>query len=87
MRKALHARIYTKTLGVLSVTLVALALFGPLYAFTHKSPTYGCNSCHNVSAGIRLGLPPTTFKDRGLNPNLKDNPFMVGHWFYPQVIW
>ena len=86
-RRALGAKTYTKTLAFLTVSLVAMALFGPLYAVSHKSPTYGCNSCHNVSAGIRLGLPPATFKDRVMNPNLKDNTFMVGHWFYPQVVW
>ena len=86
-RKMLGEKTYAKTLGVLTVSLVAVALFGPLFAVSHKSPTYGCNSCHNISAGIRLGLPPATFKDRVMNPTLKDNTFMVGHWFYPQVIW
>jgi hypothetical protein len=47
----------------------------------------GCNSCHNPSAGTRMGLPPVTYKDREKNPNLKDNTFMVEHWFYPQVVW
>ena len=87
IRRALGAKLYTKTVGVLAVSLVALALFGPLFAVSHKSPTMGCNSCHNPSMGDRLGLPPPTFKDRVKNPTLKDNTFMVGHWFYPQVIW
>lgn len=87
LQKTLGEKTYAKTLGVLTVSLVAIALFGPMFAVTHKSPTYGCNSCHNISAGIRLGLPPTTFKDRVLNPTLKDNTFMVEHWFYPQVVW
>ena len=87
IRRALGAKTYAKTLGFLSVFLVSMALFGPLYAVSHKSPTMGCNSCHNLSSGIRLGLPPATFKDRVMNPTLKDNTFMVGHWFYPQVIW
>ena len=86
-RRALGAKLYTKTVGVLTVSLVALALFGPLFAVSHKSPTMGCNSCHNPSMGDRLGLPPPSFKDRVKNPTLKDNTFMVGHWFYPQVIW
>ncbi|MDE2117384.1 MAG: cytochrome b N-terminal domain-containing protein [Betaproteobacteria bacterium] len=86
-QKALGARAYAKTLAFLTVFLVSMVLFGPLYAVSHKSPTYGCNSCHNITAGLRLGLPPATFKDRVMNPNLKDNTFMVGHWFYPQVIW
>jgi len=87
VQRALGARKYAKTLGFLSVFLVSMALFGPLYAVSHKSPTMGCNSCHNLSSGIRLGLPPATFKDRVMNPTLKDNTFMVGHWFYPQVVW
>lgn len=86
-QKKLGEKVYAKTLGVLTVSLVALALFVPMFAVTHKSPTYGCNSCHNVSAGIRLGIPPDTYKDRVMNPTLKDNVFMVGHWFYPQVVW
>ena len=86
-RKTLGAKTYTKTLAFLTVFLASMVLFGPLYAVSYKSPTMGCNSCHNISAGIRLGLPPATFKDRVMNPTLKDNTFMVGHWFYPQVIW
>lgn len=77
----------TRALGVLSVSVAAIAVFGPFYAVSHVSPTMGCNSCHNRSAGTRMGLPPATFKDRVLNPNLKDNTFMVEHWFYPQVVW
>lgn len=86
-RRTVGEKAYAKTLGALTVSLVALALFAPMYAVTHKSPTYGCNSCHNPSMGDRLGLPPPTFKDRVKNPTLKDNVFMVGHWFYPQVVW
>ena len=86
-QRMLGAKAYKKTVAFLTVSLVAMALFGPLYAYSYKSPAYGCNSCHNVHEGIRLGLPPATFKDRVQNPNLKDNYFMVGHWFYPQVIW
>ena len=86
-RRVFGVKTYAKTLAFLTVFLVAMVFFGPLYAVSYKSPTYGCNSCHNLSAGIRLGLPPATFKDRMINPTLKDNAFMVGHWFYPQVIW
>lgn len=86
-RRSLGARIYGKTLSFLTVFLVSMTVFGPLFAVSHKSPTYGCNSCHNVTMGERLGLPPATFKDRVKNPNLKDNTFMVEHWFYPQVVW
>lgn len=87
LRRLLGARAYAKTLAFFTVFLAAAALFAPLYAVSHESPTYGCNSCHNMSMGDRLGLPPETFKDRVKNPNLKDNTFMVEHWFYPQVVW
>ena len=86
-RRALGAKTYAKTLAFMTVFLVAMTVFAPFFAVTHKSPTYGCNSCHNVTMGERLGLPPATFKDRVKNPNLKDNTFMVEHWFYPQVVW
>lgn len=86
-RRALGARTYAKTLAFLTVFMVAMVLFVPLYVVSHASPTMGCNSCHNITMGDRLGLPPPTFKDRVMNPNLKNNTFMVEHWFYPQVVW
>ncbi|MBI5659154.1 MAG: cytochrome b N-terminal domain-containing protein [Nitrosomonadales bacterium] len=87
LRKIIGERALVKTAGAASVFLVAMALFVPLYTVSYASPTMGCNSCHNLTAGIRMGLPPPTFKDRVMNPNLKDNTFMVEHWFYPQVVW
>lgn len=87
IQRALGEKFYAKTVGFITVSLVAMALFVPLFAVTHVSPTMGCNSCHNPSMGDRLGLPPPTFKDRVKNPTLKDNTFMVQHWFYPQVVW
>ncbi len=86
-RRALGAKAYTKTLAFMTVFLAAMTIFGPLYAVSYASPTMGCNSCHNLTAGNRMGLPPPTFKDRVMNPNLKNNTFMVEHWFYPQVVW
>ena len=85
-RKLKRNRVATTALVVLA-TLATLAVFVPLYAVSYPSPTMGCNSCHNVRAGTRMGLPPETFKDRTVNPNLKNNTFMVEHWFYPQVVW
>lgn len=85
--KMLGAKSDAKKLSYLSVILAAMILFGPLYAVSHDSPTMGCNSCHNLTAGTRMGVPPPTFKDREMNPNLKNNTFMVEHWFYPQVVW
>lgn len=87
LRKVMGERALVKAAGALTVFLVAMALFVPLYTVSYASPTMGCNSCHNLTAGNRMGLPPPTFKDREMNPNLKDNTFMVEHWFYPQVVW
>ncbi len=87
LRERLGPRLLGKVLGAVTVSLVAVAIFAPSYAVLYPSPTMGCNSCHNISAGNRMGLPPDTYKDRTINPNLKDNTFMVEHWFYPQVVW
>jgi len=83
LRPGAHA----KALGVLSVLVVSLTLFGGLYAGTSVSPTLGCNSCHNVAMGQRMGVPPKTFKDREKNPRLKNFEWMVQHWLYPQIYW
>ena len=53
-RRALGAKAYTKTLGFLTVFLVAMTVFGPLFIVSHSSPTLGCNSCHNLTAGNRM---------------------------------
>jgi quinol-cytochrome oxidoreductase complex cytochrome b subunit len=74
-------------LAFLGVSLAVAGLFGPLYAGAHRSPTLGCNSCHNVSMGTRMGIPPEAFKERNILPNLDDSQWMVEHWFYPQVVW
>ncbi len=71
----------------LIVFFVAGLPFGVLYMETHESPTLGCNSCHNVSMGARMGIPPKDFKDRNIVPLVDDNHWMVEHWFYPQVAW
>lgn len=87
LRSLLGPRLLATVIGGVTVSLVAAAVLLPSYAVLYPSPTMGCNSCHNISAGNRMGLPPDSFKDRNLNPNLKDNTFMVEHWFYPQVVW
>lgn len=60
---------------------------GLMYYGTYESPTLGCNSCHNLSRGFRMGEPPATFKDRKTLPNLDDDKWMMGHWFYPTEIY
>jgi quinol-cytochrome oxidoreductase complex cytochrome b subunit len=77
-RKVVHFVIVT------SITLT----FSGLLLFTHyESPTLGCNSCHNIYRGMRMGDPPETFKDRNKNPVLEDNDWMMNHWYYPNEIW
>lgn len=77
----------TKATAFISVILVAMTLFGALYAGTYVSPTMGCNSCHNTYSGIRMGVPPEEFKNREALPLLSDTEWMMKHWFYPQVYW
>ena len=79
-------KVLTFTSGVV-VLLVSAALFGSLYRATYESPALGCNSCHNVYLGARMGVPPDAFKDRNIVPNLDNDKWMVEHWFYPQVVW
>lgn len=80
-------RSLARSAAYLSVFLVAMGLFGALYAGTAVSPTMGCNSCHNIASGMRMGVPPVTFKNRARNPLLENKQWMVEHWFYPQVVW
>ncbi len=68
---------------VVSVTL----LFGSLSVATYRSPTLGCNSCHNISMGERMGIPPAAFKDRNVVPLLADDAWMTKHWFIPTHVW
>lgn len=77
----------TKTLAFMGVFLVSMTIFGSLYATSYESPTMGCNSCHNIYSGNRMGIPPVTFKDRGMNPLLDDKKWMMEHWYYPTVVW
>lgn len=69
------------------VFIVFAVVFGLIYLGNYESPTYGCNSCHNLSRGFRMGVPPDTFKDRRTLPNLDDDKWMMGHWYYPNEIY
>lgn len=77
----------TKTASFVGVLVVLVILLSPIVVSTHESPTLGCNSCHNVSMGTRMGIPPKAFKDREIVPLLDDSEWMVTHWFYPTVTW
>ncbi len=85
--KFMKIRLVGAVASFLIVFIACGVLFGVLYSETHESPTLGCNSCHNISMGIRMGIPPKAFKDRNIVPLLDDNHWMVEHWFYPQVAW
>ncbi|MBQ62099.1 MAG: hypothetical protein CMQ19_08485 [Gammaproteobacteria bacterium] len=86
-RKSRSSLISKKVVVFVSVSLVAGALFGSVYAVSYRSPTLGCNSCHNIYMGRRMGIPPHEFKDREKLPLLDDNQWMVEHWFEPQQTW
>jgi quinol-cytochrome oxidoreductase complex cytochrome b subunit len=77
-----------KMAGALVLVPLTLALLlGGLSWGTHRSPTMGCSSCHNAYSGVRMGIPPSAFKDRKIVPLLDDNEWMLRHWFDPQVVW
>jgi quinol-cytochrome oxidoreductase complex cytochrome b subunit len=73
---------YIGTGAVVTVLLAAGLFFGSV-----KGPWMGCNSCHNVGMGERMGIPPVTYKDTKRNPLLLDNRWMMRHWYEPQVVW
>jgi len=87
IRRTPGLKTLAKSAAFLSVFMVSMTLFGSLYAGTSLSPTMGCNSCHNLASGMRMGRPPVTFKNRGKNPVLENNHWMLEHWFYPTVVW
>ncbi len=68
------------------VLLSAFISFGVIWSSV-DSPWMGCNSCHNVAMGDRMGIPPVTYKDTERNPLLLDNRWMIRHWYQPQVVW
>lgn len=76
-----------KLAGFLTVFVCVGALFGFLYSQSYRSPTLGCNSCHNIAMGQRMGVPPKAFKDRNIVPLNDDTQWLVEHWFYPQITW
>ena len=83
MRDGIVKKIAT---GVL-VTVITIIFVALLYLGNYNSPTFGCNSCHNISKGQRIGIPPSFFKDRSKLPLLNDNEWMMKHWYYPNEVW
>lgn len=84
--KADKSRIVPLLIRGAIVTVIVLIFCALIYKGSYNSPTLGCNSCHNLSRGFRMGLPPDTFKDRNTLPNLDDNKWMMGHWYFPNEV-
>lgn len=82
-----HSPFRKKIVNGIIVTVIALIITGLLFAGNKKSPTLGCNSCHNTSRGVRMGTVPAQFKDRTQLPHLDENDWMIGHWYYPDIVW
>src|SRR3989338_415241 len=78
---------YRKAIKGVLVFLIFAATASLIYLGPYDSPTLGCNGCHHLNNGFRMGVPPKEFKDRNALPNLNDNQWMMGHWFYPDEIY
>ena|SRR3989304_2004449 len=78
---------FRKVIKGVMVFLIFIAIVALIYRGSYKSPTLGCNGCHHLKSGFRMGIPPKEFKDRNALPNLNDNQWMMGHWFYPDEIY
>lgn len=85
--KLLRNNLVRKIATGIVVALITLFFAGLIYVGSYNSPTFGCNSCHNISKGERLGIPPQFFKDRSKIPLLNDNEWMMRHWYYPNEVW
>jgi hypothetical protein len=79
--------IFKKVVKGFIVILLFAVISSLIYLGAYNSPTFGCNSCHNLNNGIRMGVPPAASKDRNALPNLNDNQWMMGHWFYPDIVY
>ena len=77
-------KVFFATTGTVATVVI---LFGLMFVGTRASPTMGCNSCHNTMLGVRMGIPPESFKDHNIVPLLDDEEWMTLHWFYPQRVW
>ena len=76
-----------KFVAGVAVVLIFTIFVSLLYRGSYHSPTLGCNACHNLSSGRRMGVPPEAFKDRNVLPNLNNSQWMMGHWYYPNEVW
>ena len=85
--KIIKGRGIRKLVTSMAVFFIFAIFVSLLYRGSYHSPTLGCNACHNLSSGRRMGVPPEAFKDRHVLPNLNNNQWMMGHWYYPNEIW
>lgn len=76
-----------KVINGVIVTVISLIFIGLLTWGNYNSPTLGCNSCHNVDRGTRMGVVPDFYKDRSKLPHLNENDWMMKHWYYPTEVW
>ena len=76
-----------KIINGIIVTIITFVFMGLITWGNYNSPTLGCNSCHHLANGARMGVPPPSFKDRASLPHLSENDWMMKHWYYPTEVW
>lgn len=76
-----------KIVNGIIVTIITFVFIGLITWGNYNSPTLGCNSCHHLANGARMGVPPPSFKDRASLPHLSENDWMMKHWYYPTEVW
>lgn len=76
-----------KIINGIIVTIISLVFISLITWGNYNSPTLGCNSCHHLANGARMGVPPPSFKDRATLPHLSENDWMMKHWYYPTLVW
>lgn len=76
-----------KIINGIIVTIITVIFLGVLTWGNYNSPTLGCNSCHHLANGARMGVPPPSFKDKSSLPHLSENDWMMKHWYYPTLVW
>lgn len=76
-----------KIVNGIIVTIITLVFISLITWGNYNSPTLGCNSCHHLANGARMGVPPPSFKDKSSLPHLSENDWMMKHWYYPTLVW
>jgi len=76
-----------KIINGIIVSIITFVFISLITWGNYNSPTLGCNSCHHLANGARMGVPPPSFKDRASLPHLSENDWMMKHWYYPTEVW